>query len=588
MSCIPSWLISSSRPMNGLMYAAPAFAANSAWFGEKHNVTFVGIPSCFSTLTAFNPSLINGTLTTMFLWIFASSRPSFRMPSTSVATTSALMGPSTIAHISPRSFRKSFPSFATRLGLVVTPSRTPSAAASLISPRFAVSIKNFMVVFPCSCRMLVRDILVVARGKELEVVRSDVLVGDELHLYEKLDLDLRQPAYRTVSQVLGNRRIDTKFHAPPLPLRREPPDPAFDLVNRGVLRLHHACAAARGTRFAEAHRHRLANTLTRDLHKPEFRHRKHRHLCTIPLHFFLHLVVHLLAVPLVVQVDEIDHHQTADISQPELPAHFARRFKVGLQRIELLLPFRSVSPAVHVDDGHCFRFFDVEIAAALQPYFLVEQRLDILFSAILVEDRNQGFIQLHTVGHVGRRRNDVRTDLLEQLFVIEDNTLHSFLEQVPDNARRRVHVFVDQRRSFRVLHRLLNILPLGYEILEIRLEQFIRLAFCYGPDNGAVSTRQHAPNSLPETTLFLEIVEFLGNADFTVERNKDEEPPRQGDRRTHAHPFLSLGFFGDLNQDLLAPLKIDLRTAFLPPPIAVPLLAGRRNSDFGFQIGRGT
>src|SRR3569832_2477887 len=54
------------------------------------------------------------------------------------------MGPSTIWQISSISFLKSFFSFATREGLVVTPSINPSAADSLISAIFAESKKNFI------------------------------------------------------------------------------------------------------------------------------------------------------------------------------------------------------------------------------------------------------------------------------------------------------------------------------------------------------------------------------------------------------------------------------------------------------------
>src|SRR4051812_15463523 len=57
------------------------------------------------------------------------------------------MSPLTISQILARcSLKSTFPSFATRLGLVVTPSIRPSSLASLISSRFAVSIKNFMIL----------------------------------------------------------------------------------------------------------------------------------------------------------------------------------------------------------------------------------------------------------------------------------------------------------------------------------------------------------------------------------------------------------------------------------------------------------
>ena len=52
------------RPTNGLMYVAPAFAANSAWFDEKQSVTLVLMPSLVSVLTATSPSGKRGIFTT--------------------------------------------------------------------------------------------------------------------------------------------------------------------------------------------------------------------------------------------------------------------------------------------------------------------------------------------------------------------------------------------------------------------------------------------------------------------------------------------------------------------------------------------
>ena len=116
--------------MNGETHQAPALAANSACVGEKQSVTFTRMPSDVSRLVALIPSGISGHLTTMFLWILASSRPSFTIASASTLTTSALIGPSTMPQTSRSTSRKLRPSFATNDGLVVTPSRTPRLAAS--------------------------------------------------------------------------------------------------------------------------------------------------------------------------------------------------------------------------------------------------------------------------------------------------------------------------------------------------------------------------------------------------------------------------------------------------------------------------
>ena len=87
-----------------------------------------------------------GIFTTMFRWIAAISRPSriICSASTAAAFTSPLIGPSTIAAISPITWRKSRPSFAISDGFVVTPQMIPISFAMRISSTLAVSIKNLI------------------------------------------------------------------------------------------------------------------------------------------------------------------------------------------------------------------------------------------------------------------------------------------------------------------------------------------------------------------------------------------------------------------------------------------------------------
>ena len=145
IKCIPSCAVSSRRPMKGEIYDAPAFAAKSACAAEKHSVTFTFVPSSRNFRVAFKPSSVSGHLTTTFGAILANSRPSRSIPSVSSAVTSAETSPLTMLQISAiRSLKSISPSFATSVGLVVTPSIMPSSFASLISSKFAVSIKNFI------------------------------------------------------------------------------------------------------------------------------------------------------------------------------------------------------------------------------------------------------------------------------------------------------------------------------------------------------------------------------------------------------------------------------------------------------------
>jgi len=128
------------------MKLAPALAASSAWAAEKHKVTLTIVPSPASARQVFSPSGVSGTLTATLRASFASARPSASMVGWSVAVTSALTGPGTMAQMSRTTSRKLRPVFATKLGLVVTPSTSPVAARSRISAMSAVSTKNFMPV----------------------------------------------------------------------------------------------------------------------------------------------------------------------------------------------------------------------------------------------------------------------------------------------------------------------------------------------------------------------------------------------------------------------------------------------------------
>src|SRR5215472_14451818 len=116
-----------------------------AWLAEKHKVTLVLMPCSLRHLQAFNPSRVVGSLTTTCLCQLAYSWASLHMPPESVAMTSVLTGPWAISQISTMVCLKGLPSLARSEGLVVTPSRIPSDAASRISAMLAVSTKNFMI-----------------------------------------------------------------------------------------------------------------------------------------------------------------------------------------------------------------------------------------------------------------------------------------------------------------------------------------------------------------------------------------------------------------------------------------------------------
>ena len=117
---------------------------------------------------------MSGTLTTTFLWILASSRPSRRISSLAMATTSAETGPSTISQISAITSCVGFPALARSDGLVVTPSIAPIACASLISAMSPVSMKGRRLTSYPSLRTDLRN--AGAEWVDEEVVTDDGIV----------------------------------------------------------------------------------------------------------------------------------------------------------------------------------------------------------------------------------------------------------------------------------------------------------------------------------------------------------------------------------------------------------------------------
>jgi hypothetical protein len=91
---------------------------------------------------------VSGSLIVTLSDTARSGSASASIPAVSVATTSALTSPSTIAQISASISVKSRFSFAASDGFVVTPASTPHDAISRISSTLALSMKSFMRVLP--------------------------------------------------------------------------------------------------------------------------------------------------------------------------------------------------------------------------------------------------------------------------------------------------------------------------------------------------------------------------------------------------------------------------------------------------------
>ena len=302
----------------------------------------------------------------------------------------------------------------------------------------------------------------------------------------------------------------------------------------------------------------LADPLTSDLYEAEFRHRQHRRLGAVFTEFLFQFIVDFFLVPLIRDIDEVDDDDSSQVAKAKLTADLARRFEVGLQRVELLFLLRSVSSAVHVDDRHRFGMLDDDVPAAFQPHFSCKGRHDLLLDTEDVEDRFPLSVVLDFLHHRGRKHLHIRPDLFEELLVVDDNPLNIFAEQVADNARRRRHILVKQGRGGFFLDGFFNFVPCRQQRLEVLQENLFVLILGVRSNNHAKCRRENTSHQLSQTALLLKAADFFGYPDLAVKRQEDEEAPGERNFGRDTHPLLPHGFLCHLDNNILTLGQIDV------------------------------
>ena len=295
----------------------------------------------------------------------------------------------------------------------------------------------------------------------------------------------------------------------------------------------------------------LADALSRDLHETELGHREHGHLRPITAELFLQLIKYFPLVPFIIEVDEVDHDDSPDIAEPELPADLPGGLHVGAEGVLFLLLLRRVAAAVHIDDDHRLGRIDDEVAAALQPDLACKGGLDLLFDFVHIEDRPFVAMELDFVEQLHRGIADVGADLLMEFAGIDNDAGDVIGEQVANDTRRRRHVLVEKARGFLRLDGLFDFPPRVNEILQVVRQRRIVLPLRNSADDDAEALGEDGLNDLAEPALFLEAADLLGDADLAVKGEENEEASGEGDLGSHADPLLPHGFLRDLDDDLL-------------------------------------
>src|SRR5688572_3252913 len=168
-----------------------------------------------------------------------------------------------------------------------------------------------------------------------------------------------------------------------------PADLPQDLVSDGRLRLNLPGAVAVETRLVQHAPEALPRPLARHLDQAELADAVERGLRLVLDQSRLQRPPDLLAVAVLLHVDEVEDHQAADVPEAQLVGDLLHGLEVRLERrlLQVLAALADVTAGVHVDRRERFGLIDDQRPAARQRHLAAQGAPDLVLDAVGVEDR---------------------------------------------------------------------------------------------------------------------------------------------------------------------------------------------------------
>ena len=149
----------------------------------------------------------------------------------------------------------------------------------------------------------------------------------------------------------------------------------------------------------------------------------------------------------IVHVDEVDHDQTAQVTQTHLTSDFVGSFAVGAESRFFDVGATRCTSGVHVNGHQRFGVVDHNRAAGGQRNRTGVSRFDLMFD---LEAREQGrffTVTLDATDHVGHHVSHELTCLIIDFVRVDQDFTDFRLEIVADGTDNEVAFFNDQERS---------------------------------------------------------------------------------------------------------------------------------------------
>ena len=397
--------------------------------------------------------------------------------------------------------------------------------------------------------------LVVANARDFEVRRIQRLVGHDHDRRVMALLDLGQRAALLVEQVVGDLGRSLHQHLAGVLLHRVLLGQAKDRQRQGLDAAHAAVAFATRAHQLAGLAQRRTQALAAHLKQAETRDAADLHAGAVMAQRVLQLVLDIALVLAGRHVDEIDHHQPAQVAQAHLACDLLGGLQVGVERRVLDVAALGGARGVHVDGGQRLGLVDDQRATGRQAHFALVRAFDLRFDLEAVEQRHVVRVRLQLA-------QVVRHDLLDELarFQIHlgrvdqdlaDVGAHVVAQRTDDQAR----LLVDQERALAlgVQRGLDDRVPDVAQVVEVPLQLFRVTADAGGADDHA-----HVVGDVERVhrTLQLGAVLTLDPARYATRarrvRHQDHVATGQRDERGQGRALVAALLLVDLDHDLLA------------------------------------
>ena len=311
-------------------------------------------------------------------------------------------------------------------------------------------------------------------------------IGEDLHLHIELVFEVGDLGALLVEQEQGDGGGQSAADAGAVGRTHRQLLQAPQHGHARHLGAHHPTGAvAHGALLVRARQQTGLDALARELEQPEARETTHLGAGLVAAQRGLELPLDGAAVLGVDHVDEVDHHQPAEVAQPELARDGVCGLAVGLVGHQLLGGLALGLARVHVHRGERLGGVDDQAAAAGQGHAGAGDVLELPLQTVVGEQRHLAGVVLDPLlaaAHVALEEVD---DGGVHAGVVADDLIDVVGEVVAHRADDDVGLLVDQTQIAGARRLVLDVTPDAHQLLVVLLELGLTAALTGGAHDDA-------------------------------------------------------------------------------------------------------